>query len=109
MEYSNPRKEAVIEDWPYGNKRVTCTFSVEENKGKERAVRVTGNPKGGTNKPKKLTYANKVLIVDGDDGKTYLLNHNGFGISVTQSNMKYQEEFVIEGNEQYAKLDAMFH
>ncbi len=109
MEYTNPRKEAVIEDWPYGNKRVTCTFFIETKGDKERAVRVTTRPTGGHNKPKKLTYAKQVLIVDGDDGKTYILNDNGFAITVTQSNMKYQEEFIIESDARYANLNAMFH
>ncbi len=108
MEYTNPRKEVTFNDWPYGNKRVMCSFYVEYKGGKERAVRVTQNPKGGHNKPKKLTYASRVLIVDGDDSKTYILQDNGFAIGVMQSNMKFQEEYIIASDARYDKLSEMF-
>lgn len=66
--FSNPRLKAVIEDWPSGKQRVTCTFEVEAKKGKgERVNRIT------TGKPKSTTYTDWMCIVDGDDGKTYLL------------------------------------
>ncbi len=108
MEYTNPRKEASIDNWPYGNKRVNCKFIVEYKGGKERAVRITTKPTGGENKPKKLTYANRVLIVDGDDSKTYILQDNGFAIGVMQSNMKHQEEYIIASDARYDKLEEMF-
>ena len=110
LNYSNPRKNALIEDWPYGNKRVRCMFEVEENKGKERAVRTTENPKNGLwNKPKKLTYARKVLFVDGDDGKTYILNQVGHAISVMQSNMKYSQEYIGPDDSRFETLNEMFN
>jgi hypothetical protein len=55
-EYSNPRMQATIPDWPSGSKRVTANFYIEPDpKGKkgERAVRET------TGAPKKDTYADK--------------------------------------------------
>lgn len=108
LTYSNPRKEVIVEDWPYGNKRVKCHFSVEESKGKQRAVRITENPKGGWNKPKKLTYARKVLFVDGSDGKTYILQQVGWALSVMQSNMKYSQESIDVKDDRYQALADMF-
>lgn len=109
LNYTNPRKNVLIEDWPYGNKRVRCMFEVEENKVKERAVRTTENPKTGSwNKPKKLTYARKVLFVDGSDGRTYILSHVGFAISVMQSNMKYSQEYIASDDERFENLNKMF-
>ena len=110
MQYSNPRKSVTINDWPYShNKRTTATFTVEEGKGKERAVRVTVNPKTGRiNAPKKTTFARKVLFVDGDDGKLYVMNQVGWGISIMQSNMKYSEEIISDDAPQFNHLNNMF-
>jgi len=108
LNYTNQRKEVLVDNWPYGNKRVQCQFSIEESKGKQRAVRITENPKGGWNKPKKLTYARKVLFVDGDDGKTYILNQVGNAISVMQSNMKYSQEYIGPEDDRYENLNSMF-
>lgn len=74
LQLSNPRKHAVIENWPSGRNRVTATFDVETGKQGERVSRVT------TGKPKRTTYCKRMAIVDGDDGKTYLIGEtNGFG------------------------------
>ena len=108
MQYTNPRKECQINDWPYGNKRVKCKFFIEEAKGKQRAVRTTENPKGGWNKPKKLTYAIKSLIVDGSDGKTYILNEVGHALNVMQANMKYSQEYIAPDDDRFEELKAMF-
>tara|TARA_R110002020_G_scaffold47893_1_gene136762 strand:- start:120 stop:560 length:441 start_codon:yes stop_codon:yes gene_type:complete len=98
IKYSNARTDAVIENWPNGGKRTAAHFWVEPKKNKgERAVRQTTNPKTGQLcKPKTLTYATKVCIVDGSDGKTYILEWSvSFRfITVMQSNMKYQQEVV---------------
>ena len=113
MMYTNPRKSITIEDWPYGSKRVKCCFSVEQVKTatgfKERAVRITVNPKtGAANKPKKLTYAHKVLFVDGSDGKTYIMQDVGWAINVMQSNMKLQQEYINRDDTRYLGLYNMF-
>ena len=109
MNYSNLVTQLSIKDWPYGSKRVQCDFTVEQNKGKERAVRVTENPRGGVNKPKKLTYVHKVRFATGDDGRTYILNLTEYGaIGVMQSNMKYQEEYFSEDDSRYADLIDQF-
>jgi hypothetical protein len=108
--YINPSKEKIITDWPYSHAlRTKVTFSVEQGEGKERAVRITINPKTGkANKPKKLTYARKVLFVDGSDGRTYIMQSVGWAISVMQSNMRYQQERIGVEDERYIKLTAMF-
>lgn len=73
MNFHNPRLRAEIPDWPMGgSRRATCTFAVEHKPGK--GWRFT---KQTTGKPKTTTYAGKGCIVDGDDGKTYLLQHAG--------------------------------
>jgi len=89
LTYSNPRLEAIIENWPSGNRRVTATFLVEVSDRGERVSRTT------TGAPKKLTYAKKARIVDGSDGRTYLLTLTVYGgITVYQSNMKFEQETV---------------
>lgn len=98
--YRNPRVTATIENWPSGSKRVTATFSIESHPTRgERAVRVT------TGAPKKLTYATKMRIVDGDDGRTYIAALTGYGhITIWQSNMQFNEESFFERDACYAEL-----
>ncbi len=88
IKLSNPRTTAVIEDWPFGSKRVTATFECETNKRGTRVNRVT------TGKPKRTTYFAKAVIVDGDDGKTYILSATGHGqIVLTPGTLKYPTYF----------------
>ena len=104
--YSNPRTEAVIKDWPSGSKRVEARFYVETHpKRGQRAVRVT------TGAPKKLTYAERVRIVDGDDGKTYILEHSrNYGhITVMGGCMKFQHEVIFERDARYASILALLN
>lgn len=112
LSYSNPRMHAEIGNWPMGGtRRGVAIFNVESKAGKgERAVRVTRRD-GETRvtSPKALTYARKVRIVDGDDGKTYVLNLTEFGfISVMQSNMQFGQEQVFYDNPRYAEIRALF-
>jgi len=77
--FSNPRLTATFEDWPLGgNKRGKCTFTAEHRPNKGwRVSRVT------TGKPKTTTYCQKLAIVDGSNGKTYILEatpYNMIGI-----------------------------
>lgn len=68
LQLSNPRIDAIVNDWPSGSRRVRVTFAVEGKKSRgERVARVT------TGKPKRTTYYLKIRIVDGDDGRIYLL------------------------------------
>lgn len=74
IQLSNPRTKAVIEDWPLGgSRRGTCTFEVESNRRGQRVNRVT------TGKPKRTTYHSKCAIVDGDDGRTYVIATTAYG------------------------------
>ena len=75
MEYSNPRKQAVFEDWPFGRSlRCRATFTIEGNGRGERCSRVTIDPRNGrTCKPKTTIYGRKARIVDGSDGRTYII------------------------------------
>jgi hypothetical protein len=104
--YSNPRISAVFNNWPSGRlERVTATFSLEtDQKRGERMVRVT------TGAPKKLTYARKMRIVDGDDGKIYIatLSAKYNHITIVQSNMQYDEETIDTDNPRYAAVLALF-
>jgi hypothetical protein len=102
--YTNPRLSAVIADWPNGGHRVTATFSIESDaKRGERAVRIT------TGAPKKLTFARKMRIVDGDDGRTYIATLTAYGhITIMRGDMKYQHESVFEREPRYAELLALF-
>lgn len=70
--FSNPRLEAHFTDWPSGKNRVPCTFTLEYNARKGwRFVRQT------TGKPKTATFGGKGAIVDGSDGRTYLIQNAG--------------------------------
>lgn len=102
--YSNPRTHALIFNWPSGSKHVTATFTIESDpKRGERAVRTT------TGAPKKTTYARKVRIVDGDDGRTYIAELTEYGhVSVMNGDMKYQHETVHRGDPRLAELLKLF-
>lgn len=101
--YSNPRMSATIENWPSGSRQVQAVFSIESGSKGERAVRVT------TGAPKKLTFAQKMRIVDGDDGRTYIAALTGYGhITIHRGDMKYHEESVFEREERYPELRALF-
>lgn len=84
MKFSNPRKSAVITNWPLGgSKRGTATFQVEANNRGERVLRTT------TGKAKATTYYKKIVIVDGEDGRTYILGLcNDHQIAVIFGDMK---------------------
>ena len=97
----NPRREAVFNDWPSGRVRVNCRFWIESDpKRGERVYRQTEDKNGRPCKPKQKTYCTRACIVDGDDGRTYLLEQSGnFGfITIASHDMKYDVETVHEGD-----------
>ena len=112
--YSNPRMSAVIENWPLGgSRRGEAHFEIEVVPGRgERGTRYTVDPrKGKPGATKKLTYASKARIVDGDDGKTYIIELTSmYGhISVMQGGMQYRaEDAIFEGDPRYAELLKLF-
>jgi hypothetical protein len=94
---------AVIENWPSGGKRVTARFEIEQTPRGERAVRTT------TGAPKKLTFARKMRIVDGDDGRTYIAELRGDYIIIMRGDMKFAEEGAVwKDNPRHAALAALF-
>ena len=111
-QYSNPRLQATVEDWPSGSHRVTTRFLVETHPTRgQRGLRQTRHPKTGAwSTPKKLTYARHVRIVDGDDGKTYLAELDAYGnITIMQGDMKFQAEYAHRNDtERHAALSALF-
>lgn len=101
--YSNPRMSANIDNWPNGKHRVVAIFSIEQTSRGERAVRVT------TGAPKKLTYAVKARIVDGDDGRTYIAELTQYGhVSIMRGDMKFQEESIHSDSPRYQAALALF-
>lgn len=109
--YSNPRLEAVIENWPSGAKRTTAHFKIEARPGKgERATRFTIDPKTGqASAIKVLTFATKARIVDGDDGRIYIIEKSMAGfISVMRGDMKFEHESVWTTAPRFAAMDALF-
>lgn len=102
-DYSNPRMQAAIENWPHGSQRVTAIFTIEADKRGERAVRVT------TGAPKKLTYARQMRIVDGDDGRTYIAARSAYAhITIMKGDMKFNHEVVHSGDARYPEMLKLF-
>jgi hypothetical protein len=113
MQYSNPRMNVIVEDWPYGSDMTTtATFRVEVHPTRgERAARTTLDPKTGRiSAPHRLTYAHSVCFVDGDDGKLYILEDTGNHYSVMKATMAHQHECVFpQDGERYAALAFLFN
>lgn len=110
MTYTNPRRQAVIENWPYGAQRTTATFQIEAkpNKG-ERATRTTINPKTGRPGAAKVTtFAHRVRIVDGEDERTYLLEDNWTHVTVIRSDMQHHQESIWPTDERFIALMGLF-
>lgn len=83
VKFSNPRLRAEFTDWPMGgNKRGTCVFHAEFNPGKSKGWRVGRTTTGKT---KFHTYGGKCAIVDGDDGRTYILQIGTYANAITVS------------------------
>ena len=111
--YSNPRLYAEIPNWPMGGThRGVAIFAIEARPGKgERATRVTrryDHPKATA--PKTLTFSVKQRIVDGDDGRTYVIRLTRYGhIAITGSDMQYDAEAAIFPDDpRYAAIRALF-
>lgn len=87
LPFINPRLVAEFNDWPIGGgNRGFCKFAVEDN-GKKgtRVSRTTMDLHGRICKPKYTTYHGKSAIVEGSDGRTYILQrvdiYNGIKVS----------------------------
>lgn len=95
---SNPRIKAEFTDWPLGGgKRGNCVFEVEHNP--KKGYRVSRQTFG---KPKCNTYGGKAVIVDGSNGKTYILQRSLMWENITISRSDFMNatgtELGIDGN-----------
>lgn len=72
--FTNPRHLAEFDDWPSGRDRVKCKFYIEHDaKRGWRVCRQTTDKHGKWCKPKTKTFSGMACIVDGSNGKTYIL------------------------------------
>jgi hypothetical protein len=111
LSYSNPRLEATIENWPSGQHRTTARFWIETKAGKgQRCLRTTNHPKTGRpSAPKKMVYARKARIVDGSDGRTYIIELTIYhSISVMRGDMQFQQEHIAPEDPRYPAIRALF-
>ena len=86
--FSNPRLRAEIQNYPIGgSQRGLCVFEIQYiPKGKAKGWKffrtTTGKPKGT------IAAGGKGCIVDGDNGRTYLIQRGGYGgIAIWASTM----------------------
>lgn len=101
MKFVNPRNEASVENWPHGSKRVTALFFVETNKKGSRIGRCT------TGKPKYTTYHKKMVIVDGDDGKTYAVGSTEYGQIVVWDGTLKTNTYYYPEDEEHSSLSQL--
>lgn len=105
IKFTNPRRHAVIENWPSGGNRVVATFSVESDPKKgERVSRTT------TGKPHKTTYDSRCVIADGDDGKTYILTESPGCVKIIPGTMKVGTQYIWDGSDnhdQYLEIKSL--
>jgi hypothetical protein len=111
-QYTNPRMTVTIDGWPYGRDlRTTATFTIEQHPTRgERGTGTTVDPKNGRiSKPKTLTYASKARIVDGEDGRTYILELTASRthLRVMMSDMQHQLEAIFPDDPRYTDLVAL--
>ena len=113
MKFSNPRTTAVFEDWPFGgSQRCRMEFKIESHPTRgERCIRTSTTANNRVGKPKKSTYSTMCRIVDGDDGKTYILEYNQVYrmIHVRESNLKYSFKTAYPGDPDYDELWKMLY
>lgn len=111
VKFSNPRDFAEFDDWPSGGNRVKCKFEIERKPGKTRVVRTTTDKFGYWQKPKKNTYSADAKIVDGDDGRTYIIRLTSYGfIDIDKSDFYRAEDPVFQRDspERYEELIQLF-
>ena len=112
MNYSNPRTEATFNDWPFGRTlKCQCTFKVElvPKKG-ERVYRTTVDPRNGrVSAPKRTTYGRKMKIVDGDDGRTYILEavHIYGWLQLWKSDLMHNHEIIRPEDPRFAEVQTL--
>lgn len=70
--------------------------------------RTENKSRTGWNAPKYTTYATKARIVDGDDGRTYIIKDVGSHISVMRGDMKLSAGNVWPSDPQYRDVLSLF-
>ena len=110
MKYSNPRLVAEFNDWPIGGThRGQCKFEVEPAKpGKGvRISRTTTDKHGRWCKPKVTTYGGPAAIVDGADGKTYVLQMRmGDTVCIWEHSLQYTT-YIRAADPEFAELKSL--
>ena len=102
LELSNLRRKATVNDLPSAGRQVTATFWVDRHpKHGERISRTTAV------KPKHTDYYKRMLIVDGDDGRTQLLGQHIDVIVLIPGTLKGAQYF-YSGSEEYQKYSQLF-
>lgn len=103
--YRNPRDRAEFPDWPLGgSKRGHCRFFVEKDPRRgERVGKVT------TGKPKYTTYAPKWAIVDGDDGRTYLVCATPYGAVLVKKHDFMIHEYISSDDPRAQEVGALLN
>jgi len=106
LTFANPRTHAVIDNWPNGRYRCRAEFSVESHPTRgQRVARRTTKKDGATwNKPRRTTYAARFAIVDGSDGRTYLLSVGPFSVAVHHGNCQHVLRYIRPGEPDYQPL-----
>lgn len=110
IQYSNPQMERTFDDWPYRQVQTTCVFEVTHRNNRERCQRRTQEPMSKRwNNPKLTTYGLKCRIMDGDDGKIYVVTWNNYGFfNVMRSCLKLQQESVSLGDPRFEDMRKQF-
>ena len=102
IQYTNPQKLLVIQNWPLGgSRRGEAVFQVESMPRGERVLRTT------TGKPKASIYFDIVRLFTGSDGKTYYIgmSHNRM-LTVMGGDMKFVESIFPQDN-RFARIKEM--
>lgn len=108
--YSNPRTYAEFDDWPCGSGRMRCrcVFVVRSSARGNRIERTTFRTDGTPNSPKRGTYCTTARVVDGSDGRIYVLERTARAesICVRESDIAHAH-YVRAGDAEFAALAAL--
>lgn len=113
IKFNNPRLNAEFSDWPIGGQsRGQCKFTVETHiKRGQRVSRTTTDKFGRWHKPKYSVYGIQTIIVDGSDGRTYILQRTIYNsITVMRHDfMSPERNSVIPTDPDYAEIATLFN
>ncbi len=106
LTFTNPRHAVEFDDWPSGSARVKCKFYTEHDaKRGFRVCRQTQDKHGQWCKPKTRTFTTMLAIVDGSDGRTYILEMSRYGfVSIIRSDFFNAYDSVFDTDPRHAEL-----